>query len=535
MKKLKLMGLLAMMLVVATVLCACGTLGNLNKVFNKDFDVTEKLFKEAAEIEDLKDFALIASNDTFAVFAKEKEQKVYNFLTKEVAATYETDEDAAYTISLIAGMPAYCVTKVTEDVTSKAYYDATGANFANVEDVEKEISGARAVNAKLAIINAVAYTIDEAAGKLEEKAAVPAYVSYENITAANDEFFYAIVGGNVIVYDIDFTPVAVWNAPSYAQDIKTFVLNNGAVLAQYKVVLDEDAKKYDFHADGNKYDLVSLVISTKGNVKDVNLDYVVKALDTNAEYYDNTKAEEENAFTDKFENIAVIARIEDKMIDEKAINYDLVLMNNSGKAQQSLKMVDGQVVYDDGDILLPYKLTAELFAVETVYGNAIINNKGKVQFAATEEVGFFGGYFYVEDRAIYDLEFNVVYDLIENDAEIIGATGNTIFVTAITEKKDDAAVKTETLAFINGAAEGEVVDTWEKDGKNDKIFEIEYAIGGYSIYDPEAKTYTYYAADMTELLEVEAEIDFVAEGNDGDVAIFKVVEDGATKFYAFTK
>ena len=537
MKKLKLLGLLAMMLVVATVLCACGTLGNLNKVFNKDFDVTEKLFKEAAEIEDLKDFALIASNDDFAVFAKDKEQKVYNFRTNEVAETYKNDDDATYAISLLAGMPAYCVTKTTEDVVSKEYYDATGENFANVEDVEKEIGAVKTVGDKLLIINAVAYIADLAEGKLEEKGAVPAYVSIDKLGGFNGEYFYAITEGysSVIIYDIDFTPVAIWNAPSYAaESTRMFILNNGAVLVQYSVVLDEDAKKFDYYMGGDKYDLVSLVINTKGKVKDVDLDYVVMELNANSYYYDDAKTEEENAFTDKFENIAVIARIEDQKIDANPINWDLVLMNNSGKAQKSLKLVDGQIVYDD-EIILPTKLTADLFEVKTVYGTAIINNKGKVQFAATADVNYFGGYFYVAGRAIYDLEFNVVYDLIENDAAIIGMTGNTIFVTATTEKKDDAAVKTETLAFIGGAAEGEVVDTWEKDGKNDKIFKIESSIDGYSIYDPEAKTYTYYAADMTELLEVEAEITYVASGNDGDVAIFSVKDDDGVKYYAFTK
>lgn len=536
MKKLKLLGLLAMMLVVATVLCACGNLGNLNKIFNEAYNTDAKLFKEAAEIEDLKDFTLKVSNSNFAVFAKEKDQKVYNFNTQEVVATYTNEEKTTYAIELLAGVPAYCVTKTADKTTSKAYYDATGANFANVDDVEKAIdANAKVVGDNLVIINAVAYIADLAEGKFEEKGAVPAYVSYENFTAFNGEYFYLINDGIIIIYDIDFKPVATWAAPSYAINATPNVLNNGAVLVQYSVVLDEDAKKFDYYMGGEKFDLVSLVINTKGKVKDVDLDYVVMELNANSYYYDDAKTEEENAFTDKFENIAVIARIEDQKIDANPTNWDLVLMNNSGKAQKSLKLVDGQIVYDKNDIILPTKLTADLFEVTTTYGTAIINNKGKVQFAATADVNYFGGYFYVAGRAIYDLEFNVVYDLIENDAAIIGMTGNTIFVTATTEKKDDAAVKTETLAFIGGAAEGEVVDTWEKDGKNDKIFKIESSIDGYSIYDPEAKTYTYYAADMTELLEAKAEIKFVAAGNDGDVAIYSVTEDGATKFYAFTK
>jgi len=528
MKKLKFLALLAMMLIAATLLCACGNLANLNKVFNEAFDTKEKLFTKAEEIADLEQYSLTASNSEFAVFAKTLDDgftayKIYNFRKAALVETYPNSKDTTYKISLLEGIPAYCVEKESGETTSKAYYDAAGNKFAEVENVDKEISGAKKLNDKLAMINAVLYEIDQAEGKLEEKDAVPAYVSYNNITKANDEYFYAL-GNTVIIYNVDFEPVAVWTAPSYAKNLSTFVMNNGAVLVQYSVVLDEDAKKFDYYDNGDKYDLVSFVLSTKGAVNNAKLDYVVKQLVPNYDLYDENLEKEENVYTDKFENLAVIARIENQLIDTNSVNFDFVLMNNAGKAQKSLKLVDGQIG-------IPERISEDLFVVQTVYGEAIVNEKGKVQFAVTEgNVKYFGGYIVVEGRAIYNLEFEVIYDLIEKDAEIAGYEGDTVFVKA-GEKKDE---KYEILAFVNGSDEPESILTWDKTVESNKEFAVVDGVG-YSIYDPKEKTYTYYAADTTELLTVKGAIAFVASGDNGKVAIYKAVEDGVTKFYAFTK
>lgn len=547
MKKLKILALLAMMLIAATLLCACGGFANLNKVFNKAFDTSAQLYTKAEELSDLEKFSLVSgATDDFAVFTKQVDgydaYKIYNFRTEKIVETYTNDKNTTYKISLLLGAPAYCVEKESGGKTSKEYYDAAGNKFAEVEDVAKEINGCNVVNNKLVIINAVAYEIDQADGTIKEKKSVPAYVSYNGITTANDEYFYAL-GNTIIVYDIDFEPVATWIAPSYAQGLRSFVLNNGAVLVQYSVVLDEDAKKFDYYANGNKFDLVSLVLSTKGDVKDVKLDYLVNTINTNYELYDEDLEKEENKYTNKFENIAIISRIENKLIDTEINNRDIVLMNNSGKAQKSLKMVDGQKVsVANGVIVLPEKISENLFVVDTVYGEAIVNAKGKVEFAVTEgNIKYFGGYIIVEGRAIYNLDFEVVYDLIDKDAQIFdsdndatngcdGYAGDTVFVKV----GEDTSKEYEILAFVAGSDEPQSIMKWDITLTNNKTFKIEKALGGYSIEDPAAdKKYTYYAADTTELISVDEALTLVADGNNGKTAIFKA--PSAEKYYVFTK
>ena len=526
------------MLVVATVLCACGNFANLNKVFNEAYDADARQFTAATVIADLEDFEQVGANGEFALFAKTVDgklaTKVYSFRQKAIVGTFSNSDNTTVEVTAVADLPAFCVKSVTnegkdDEATLYTYYDVAGNKIVELNEKQIVNAGATKLNDKLAIIDTAAYEIDEATGLMTKKADIPAYVKYDDTLKANDEYFYSL-GKSVVIYDIDFKPVAIWNAPSYAENLKTFVMNNGAVLVQYVVELDEDAKKFDIYEDEAKLDLVSLVISTKGNVKEVELDYIVAAVLPNYDLYDENKATEDNAFTDKFENIAVIYKIENQLVDWSDLNNDFVLMNNAGKAQQSLKVVDGQTG-------LPERISADMFAVETVYGTAIIDAKGKVLFAATQDLEVFGGYIIVDGRAIYDLAFEVVYDLKANFATVIHKAGNVVFVKA-GEKVDE---KFEILAFVNGAKEATTITTYDKTVKTNVEFKAEAV--GYSLKstdDAGKVTYTYYAPNGTELLKTNAAIAAVAASANGDVAIYSVTDktdagEVVVKYYAFTK
>jgi hypothetical protein len=530
MRKLKLVGLFAMMLVVAMVLSACATVADLNKVLNEKYNTNEKLFTKAEAMSGMEDYAPVSelSNDEFVVFVSEEEEgslKVFSFRSKSIVQTLSNSADTSYEVDLLDEVAAYVVTKTVaateeddEDTVMKYYHDATGAEILSVEK-DKEIGGVKAITDKMVIINNVIFNVDEVTGAMTKKADVPAYVSYEDIDDYNDEYFYADADEGVIIYDIDFAPVAIYTAPSYAENVKWFALNNGNVLLQYTVVLDEDAKKFDYAEEGEKIDLVSLVVTPKGDVKNVNLDYVVLAVEDNADLYDDTKTAEENEYTDKFENIAVILRIENQLLDNEINNADIVLMNNSGKAQQSLKVVDGQVG-------IPTKVSDDLYLVTTVYGAALINAKGDVQFAMTQEVEFTGGYI-VSDNGIYDLTFTLVYDFVANDADVENVIGNTIFVKAGDEDKYSI------IAFCNGAQT--TVYTYDVEAETNDEFDFVDEIG-YVIIKADADTaYTYYAADGTSLLNVAEEAEFFAGNADMDVILASVEGEESTTYYVFSK
>lgn len=547
MKKLKLLGLLAMMLIVATVLVACGSVANLKKVYNKDFDMNEKLFTKSEKISELEGFEPIEalSNDDFVAFAKPDEDgsietKVYSFRKGEVVKSMITNEEDIYLVSFLSGAPVFCVQKTdvateegAEDEVTRTYYDANGDEMQSVK-AEYEVAEPMVVTEKLVIINAMIYNIDEVTGAATEKGALPAYVSYEKL-AHTDEYFYTEDDGAIVIYDLDFAPVAIYSAPSYAEwfdeeALNWNILNNGDVLVQYYVELDEDAKKFDFYEYYAKYDLVSLIVTAKGDVKNLDLDYIVDHVATNDILYDDTKEKEENLYTNKFENIAYIYRIENQKIDFSDVNKDIVLMNNSGKAQKSLKLVDGQIG-------MPVKVAEDLYAAQTVYGTALLNGKGKLQFAVTADediVAILGG-FIVTEKAIYDMKFELVEDgdIFANDGVLYAEDpedacfANTVFVKIGDDKKYD-------IVAYNAEFEGgkKTIYSYNEENEENDTFELFDGIG-YVITDGDGNR-IYYNVKGAELLNTTAKAEIVADNGD-DKIIVKLAEKDATNYYVLTQ
>ena len=279
--------------------------------------------------------------------------------------------------------------------------------------------------------NYVAYSVGED-GALTKTCDVPEYLALENCDFFNDDYYY-VLGDTVIVYDRSFNAVATWSFPDYATEFESnaFVLNNGDILVQYLYVADEDAKKYDVSVvdDGEtlKLNLESYIVSAdNGKAKKVKLDYFVQDVVTNYELYDKDAEKTENRFTDNFDNIAEIVPIVDKKIDFSEANVDIVLMNNKGKAKGSLKLLDGKATD------LPIKIGDDLYQVRTLTGGAIVKGNGKLVKAYNNQMRRVGACF-IGEVALYDLELNPIYNLVENDAEVIGSVGDTVYVRAETE------------------------------------------------------------------------------------------------------
>lgn len=546
MKKIKLLGLVATMLLVAMLLAACSTGVKLEEVYNPDYDTNDKVFTTATEISALEDYEFVTSNSNFAVFAyaddenETTETVVYSFLKGDVVLSLTADdEDEAYAVNFVDGTPVFYVDytafadpedEESEDEVERTYYDAIGTVLTSL-DPKYEIAAPRIVTEKMVIINAVMYNVDVVTGALTMKAAVPAYVAYDNIMNYNDEYFYAATSTAVIIYDLDFKPIAIYSAPSYAEVFSenyvlnngVHVLNNGDVLIQYRVELDEDAKKFDFYEDETKYDLVSVILNTEGEIKELNLDYVVAVVNTNADLYDETKTAAENAYVEGFENIAYIYRIEDQKIDYSYVNMDIVLMNNAAKAEDSLKLVAGQTSE-------MRKVAADLYEADTVYGKALFNAEGEVLFAVTEDYEAIVGNYILTDRAIYDMNFNLVYDLIANEASVMNYFGNTIFV----KEGDDAEY---SLKIFNAANNGYEIYSYDAEAKHNDVFGF-FGNIGYYVASEDYDEFTYYNAAGEVLLDTEEALQFVASSDNKQIYKFSEVDkkgEVTTIYYAFAK
>ena len=92
-----------------------------------------------------------------------------------------------------------------------------------------------------------------------------------------------ILGANSFkLYNLDkwIDCVYQYTYPSFWTDAKTYVLNNGNILVQYKETLSADAVNFDYKENDVKYDLVQVIIDVETKAqKEVELGYVINSCD----------------------------------------------------------------------------------------------------------------------------------------------------------------------------------------------------------------------------------------------------------------
>lgn len=555
MRKTRIFALLATVLVVAMLLTACAVSSakSFDKVLNPDYDASEKLWASAAAVSELADYSLDESNGTFAVFTKANEEtgalttKVYSLLAAKVIVTVTDTETTSNSVSISWEMPivtvnAVTTTEATEETEAKTtttttLYDAQGTQLATASFDEDTAQSQYAkvtpiAMADLVVINYVAYEVDEETGAFTKKMDIPEYVMLDGDVddiEVNDDYYYVYAYDTVSVYDKEFNLVSVYTTPSYAVNEGMFVLNNGDILVQYSVELDEDAKEFDYYkaAEGfsMKMDLVTLVVDAeKGTAKEVDLDYEIYYVMPNYDLYD--EEDDNNYYNDKFDNIAYVYPIVDQKIDYSDAAEDIVLMNNKGKVKKSLKIVDGQTAS------LPVKIADDLYRVQLLSGGyALTDIDGDVKKVINSYMTQIGSYF-VGDRGIYDLELNLVYSFVDNniipmyDDASYDYVGDTIFVMVGTEDKYTVE------AFCNG--EQKTVFSYDAENETNGAFEMmEF---GYEILTTDGD-YKYYNAAGTELLTTTTAITYVAMAEDTAIYMEMATVEDVQKptYYVFSK
>ncbi|MBE6549369.1 MAG: hypothetical protein E7670_02970 [Ruminococcaceae bacterium] len=542
MKKTKLLLLIAALLVFVTMLNACGTISSVNKFLNKDYNPLEDVYKSESAVSELTGYKVLNSNESFVIFYSDASEilsyKIFSLEANRIIATFTTT-DSLYTFDLYDTAPLLLVAQTAKqedssaedivngidaviDVTYTAY-DANGEILKTFEKYKPEAPVRLTFDT--CIFDYAAYTIEEN-GALSKTVDVPEYVALDSIVDWNDDYYYAQNGDTVAVFDHSFNLVSTYVAPSYYEDVSIAILNNGNIFAQYMYEVDEDERKYDLSISENghtgKYDLVSMIINAKnGKATKVNLDYVV--MDVYSNYAVNTyfnSLGETSPYNDKFENIAIIAPIVNKKLDESDANLDIVFMNNKGKAADSLKIADNQVAALDAIS----KIGNDRYLVETLVGASIIDAKGKVIKNMNNVLDLCSTYF-VSDRYIYDLDLEIVYDLVANDAAVLDVVNNTLFVQAETD------TGYEIISFCNGAQT--TVYTYNNTSNDATVFEIVDGIG-YSLINAVSNEYKYYNAEGTLLVTTTYALEAITSA-DADVVIMKGLALAGDTYHTFSK
>ena len=510
MKKLRVLSLLLVLVLLVSAFAACGKEDEpeptdaptpppeetqdpttFADILNAEYSLKEPVVSAITALPELDGYAIMYydedygfyhyyyCNEYYAVFQKVNDDdpenivttyKVFSFPANKVVATFADNNGANYTfldfdkiyfedynvyspsISVMkeiveldeydypTGKTTYVHTvydltgKVLVSKPANNYYYYGSADFERPELIED-----------LVVFENDLYTYDEKTGALNKKGTIPANLDTEilwnGIEKTKNYIYYDPDPSNLIVYNYDLEPVASWVAPANCQFTTMEVLNSEDVLIQYQKELKPDAAEYDFYSIdyfGNmrKFDLVTEIFSVK--------DKTSKVIDFDYQLYDclsYRESDEDNMYASTFENVVTVYSIVDKKLSNSYADIDFFMFSNDGVLGDSLKLVENQIA-------LPEVVANGTFAVQTLAGYAIVDLDGEVIAQVTSADFDVIGSYIVTDYAIYDLNFKLVYDFSENNAERIETIGNTIFVKQYVSatNQDDYSI----LSFANG-------------------------------------------------------------------------------------
>ena len=530
MKKSKLLALLSVLMLAAMLFSACGArnvakIPSFEKVLNKDYAYAETVAESVEALTEVEGYAVTGKTSEFVLFEKDGGaiEKIFSFRSNSVVMTASNVDGAMFTVEL-SEEPMFVVTKTKNGEASYIAYDATGAEILTTSH-KPNLPSAYADMTRYA---GALYEADDA-GKLTKVTDIPEHLELDVPTLWNEDYFYFLTETGVQIFDRDFTFVSAWYAPTAAEGLNGFPLNNGDMFLQYTVALDPYAEEYDFYEieEGvtTKYDLVTKVMTAKnGNTKEIKMDYVLNEGMSvyHLNYILENLGQMDGMIAKGLENIADVYPIVDKKVDRSVAAADIVMIENSGKIKASAKIVDGQIAE------LPLLVGEDLYLVKTVYGRALTNDKGKVRTMINNDEMEIVGEYIVGEKAIYDLSMNKVYDLIENKATVLTTIDNTVFVM----KGDKIDVEYEVIAFCDG--EQKTVSSFKAVGDSQVFFEIEGA-DCYAVLETSSGTYTYYNAAGKELRKTTTLLTAAASSYLYDGVVLAGVDGDKTVFFLLDK
>lgn len=410
----------------------------------------------------------------------------------------------------------------TDSFSNRFYATAIKGLPLSMDSLENYVE----IAADLIVYDGKIYRVDA-----EENLTLVREIGLTNVNTAEDawyekseNYYYSFSGENyrgynnaVTVYDTALNPVCHYEVPSYAKGAALNVLNNGNVLVQYTVMLDEQAEDFDMIDPGIigtvKSDVVTLILSVEdGKTTEIDATYAIESLET-AYSADPDYA---NYYNADIQNIALVSYMKDGRIDSAKTACDIVSLDNDGKIVRSLKLHDewNDIPWIDGN---------GYFCASTVYGTTMVMDKdGKVltdKLCHADNMNILYMYDYtITANGIYNQLGEKVYDLADKSytREILDYERNIVLVR---ELVDDG------YQVVNLFNNGTVTQVAKIDLTGDRIDTtgecvqvLEKTPFGYytktsvkDAFGAIVNTYKYYSADGTLLATTNYELTYVAD------------------------
>lgn len=417
MKKSKIIILSAALLVAVMVLSSCslpiqipfGAIDMAQLIDKTQYVDDNVIYTSVEEIEDLEKATFVSSSGNLALFATEDkkgntEYIVYNYATG-ATTSFTEGEKVSYAIALYGYEDCGYFTVTTTTLPKKddgeievitELYDANCNYVAEEEDTATVTK----VTDNLICFADVYYNVkDNAVTMAFEKDFFSKTLSGD-IDFVNDTYYYVVDGNVITTYDKNLKFVATYEAPSYAENVKSLVLGNGSVFVQYLVKVDPYTDEYDVFMDDTKYTVTNVCVDpATGDATDVYLfNYIVE---TATAYTAEDKAE--SFYADEINNFVAVYPIEDRRVNTATTNAQAGTITDfcTFKAFEAV----------EGKASLPlYAVNADLYVVYTIDSQLfLVDAEGNVKADITK-MGQANDKYIAMNGKLYDYNLNVVYD-----------------------------------------------------------------------------------------------------------------------------
>ncbi len=464
MKKKTLVVLICATLAMLMMLSSCATTGSVSlksMLDGSQYEQAEKAYEKAEAISGLGTATLETSTNQLVLFADSvvvdsvpcKKYMVYNLDSNKIVYEATTSPTSNYDIDLFGLNDEACFTvihytwkldkdkvKIGRDTIDTALYGADGVKVA---DTYREVNAEVAYD--LIRFDGKCYRVGEEAG-LEVAFEYSDLKEMPDVLYATEKLYFCGSKEGITVYNKELEVESYLDIPSYANVNAWVTLSDNKVLVQYSVEADPEAEKYDYIAEKKtqismddegstavstseltKYDLYTVVFNAKnGKSDEIKFNYVINGALARTQMADEwTKAW---GLGDKYDNLVVLAPIEDKRVNESDAATMLAALNSKGDIKEIKDVTDAPMVADG-----IYMVAANRWRIASVDGKEfIVNEKGKV-IGETTSASYRQTYMYTQGK-MYDYDLNVIYDYAKENLFVQKALDQAVLFRNIDEE-----------------------------------------------------------------------------------------------------
>ena len=495
MKAIKILSLVMALLMLTAVFAACGSYSKPSSVFADYVDETPT-YTTATQLSVTGTIGEIV--DGIAVMYDTTAEgkavvKLVDVLGNKMLVEFTNTDTLSYSLEVRHAVEeCYAILTTTDSTdaenikTTYTMYDKNGVQIATSDAIESYDIYTRgdliAFGKSIYRVNeegviTLAFERKAFEGRLPEVS----YFTEENYVYVNWQ------DGEIFFYDTEMNLCGYWKAPSHINldHFTAGALANGKVLVQYIIILPEDAKDYDVFEEGQKKDLVTLVIDTDGDADEYDSDYIFAEITGNVSTSSSWSEEIFEYFDDSIENLAMGFEIVDGFVDWDVYTQETYVISGNGKVKGAIEIHPQQIYMDS------YMPAAPL--ADGVYGVMtsamqilLVNGSGDLIADITGLLSSSGGTsapmnecYLISNTAIYDFSMNKLFDLEEKEMTV-----NTIYDRSIILEDKDGK-----LYLFNGGAEPALIDG---DDKTEILYISSNIFAVKKTADDGKVTYTYY-------------------------------------------